>query len=182
MGVGNSSRQRHAGGRASGDDQGLRTILWPTTRRLPDGRRVDLSHVLLYEKATAIDPIIRLRQLAAANVRWRLEHPAIAEVFDLEIGASARVNRLPDEHRRRVRAIKRMYIDELRSILKDGRRRGTFHFEDVRVTAFAIVTLCGSAHTWYDPGGDLTVDEVGAMYADYATGLFQAPLRAAAPR
>jgi len=133
-------------------------------------------------EATAIDPLIRLRQLAAAHVRWRLEHPAIAEVFDLEIGASARVNRLPDEHRRRVRAIKRMYIDELRSILKDGRRRGTFHFEDVRVTAFAIVTLCGSAHTWYDPSGDLTVDEVCAMYADFATGLVQAPLRAAAPR
>ncbi|WP_327001990.1 hypothetical protein OHA72_43750 [Dactylosporangium sp. NBC_01737] len=32
--------------------QGLRSLLWPTTRRLPDGRRVDLSHVLLYEKAT----------------------------------------------------------------------------------------------------------------------------------
>ena len=37
-------------------------------------------------EATAIDPLTRLRQLAAAHVRWRLEHPAIAEVFDLEIG------------------------------------------------------------------------------------------------
>jgi hypothetical protein len=132
--------------------------------------------------ATAADPLTRLRQLAAAHVRWRLEHPAIAEIFDLAIGASARVNRLPDEHRRRVRAIKRMYIDELRSILKAGRRSGTFHFDDVRVTAFAIVSLCGSAHTWYDPDGDLTVDEVCAMYADFATGMVQAPLRAAVAR
>src|SRR5215218_2398166 len=129
--------------------------------------------------ATAADPLTRLRQLAAAHVRWRLEHPAVAEVFDIALGASARVNRLPDEHRRRVRAIKRMYVDELRAVLKAGARSGTFDFDDVRVTAFALVTLCGSAHTWYDPDGDLTVDQVAEMYADFAAGMVRAPMRVA---
>ena len=128
-------------------------------------------------EATAKDPLTRLRQLAAAHVRWRLVHPAIAEVFDLELGASARVNRLPDEHRRRVRAIKRMYVDELRSILKAGARSGTFDFRDVRVTAFAILTLCQAAHTWYHPDGHLSVDEVAEMYADLTAGMVRAPMR-----
>jgi AcrR family transcriptional regulator len=130
-------------------------------------------------QATASDPLTRLRQLAAAHVRWRLERPEIAEVFDIALGVRTRVNALPDEHRRRIRAIKRMYLDELRATLKAGARNGTFDFDDVRVTAFALVTLCGSAHTWYDPDGDLTVDEVAEMYADFAAGMVRAPMRVA---
>lgn len=125
---------------------------------------------------TASEPLARLRQLVAAHVRWRLEHPQLSEVFDMAIGMRTLVNALPDEHRRRIRAIKRMYLDELRGVLSAGRRSGTFDFEDVKVTAFAVVTLCGSAHTWYDPEGDLTVDRVAAMYADFVAGLVRAPL------
>ncbi len=36
------------------EHQGLRAILWPTCRRLPDGRRIDASHVLQYQKATGV--------------------------------------------------------------------------------------------------------------------------------
>jgi TetR/AcrR family transcriptional regulator, cholesterol catabolism regulator len=131
------------------------------------------------QATTASEPLARLRQLVAAHVRWRLEHPRLSELFDVSIGVRTRVSSLPDEHRARIRAIKRMYVDELRAVLKAGARSGTFDFEDVRVTAFAIVTLCGSSHTWYDPDGDLTVDQVGDMYADFAAGMVRAPLRAA---
>jgi hypothetical protein len=128
-------------------------------------------------EARSSEPLTRLRQLAAAHVRWRLEHPAIAEVFDVALGVRTRVNRLPEEHRRRIRAIKRMYLDELRAVLKAGARAGTFDFADERVTAFAIVSLCGSPHTWFDPEGELTGDEVAAMYADFAAGMVRAPMR-----
>jgi hypothetical protein len=131
----------------------------------------------VHSQCTASEPLQRLRQLAAAHVRWRLQHPAIAEVFDIALGVRTRVKSLPEEHRRRIRAIKRMYLDELRAVLNAGARSGTFYFADVRVTAFAIVTLCGSAHTWYDPQGDLTIDEVAAMYADFAAGMVRAPMR-----
>jgi hypothetical protein len=128
-------------------------------------------------QCTASEPLPRLRQLAAAHVRWRLQHPAIAEVFDIAFGMRTRVKSLPAEHRARIRAIKRMYVDELRGVLNAGARAGTFDFADVRVTAFAITTLCGSAHTWYDPKGDLTVDEVAEMYADFVAGMVRAPMR-----
>jgi len=32
----------------------LRSIMWPSSRSLADGRRVDLSHVLRYEKAVGV--------------------------------------------------------------------------------------------------------------------------------
>lgn len=126
---------------------------------------------------TAGEPLGQLRELAAAHVRWRLQHPEIAEVFDIAFGMRTRVNSLPAEHRARIRAIKRIYLDELRAVLNAGARSGTFDFADVRVTAFAIVTLCGSANTWFDPEGDLTVDEVAAMYADFVAGIVRAPMR-----
>jgi Tetracyclin repressor-like, C-terminal domain len=116
---------------------------------------------------TASEPLPRLRQLASAHVRWRLHNPEIAEVFDIAFGLRKRVMSLPEEHRARIRAIKRMYIDELRGILNAGARSGTFDF----------VTLCGSAHTWYDPEGDLSIEEVAAMYADFAAGMVRAPMR-----
>jgi hypothetical protein len=128
-------------------------------------------------QSTASEPLPRLRQLAAAHVRWRLRNPELAEVFDILVGMRTRVASLPAEHRARIRAIKRMYLDELRGVLNAGARSGTFDFADVRVTAFAIVTLCGSANTWFDPEGDLTVDEVAAMYADFVAGMVRAPMR-----
>jgi hypothetical protein len=128
-------------------------------------------------QCTATEPLERLRQLAAAHVRWRLERPAVADVLDVAFGARTRLAELPAEHRARIRAIKRIYLDELRGVLNAGARSGTFDFADVRVTAFAIVALCGSAHTWYDPAGDLSIDDVAAMYADFAAGLVRAPMR-----
>ena len=158
------------------------------TRTLPDRTDADyleLEAMLMAfvddvrSQCTASEPLARLRQLAAAHVRWRLHNPEIAELFDVALGMRKKVASLPEDHRARIRAIKRMYLDELRGVLNAGARSGTFDFADVRVTAFAIVTLCGSAHTWYDPDGDLTVDEVAEMYADFAAGMVRAPMRVA---
>jgi hypothetical protein len=79
-------------------------------------------------ECSAVEPLPRLRQLAAARVRWRLHHPGIAEVFDTALGVHTRVASLPPEHRARIRAIKRMYLDELRAVLNAGARSGTFDF------------------------------------------------------
>jgi hypothetical protein len=126
---------------------------------------------------TAQEPLPRLRQLVSAHVRWRLERPEIAQALDIALGPRTRVNELPEEHRRRVRAIKRMYMDELKCVLKAGAKAGTFDYPDLRVTTFAILSLCGSSHTWYDPDGDLTPQQVAAMYADLAAGMVRAPQR-----
>ena len=47
----------------------------------------------------------------------------------------------------------------------------------MKVTAFALVTLCQSAYTWYDADGEYTVDQVAEMYADFAAGMVRAPMR-----
>jgi hypothetical protein len=126
-------------------------------------------------EVTAPEPAAALRQFVRAHVRWRLERLDTAEAFDVVLGDRARVNSLPAEHRRRVRSLKRLYLEELRGILRDGARRGAFTFGDLRITAFAIASLCASAHAWYDPEGELSPDQVGLMYADYVAGMVHAP-------
>jgi hypothetical protein len=126
-------------------------------------------------EVTAAEPAAALREFVRAHVRWRLEHLDAAEAFDVVLGDRARVNQLPAEHHRRIRSLKRLYLEELRGILREGKRKGTFTFGDLRITGFAIASLCASAHGWYDPAGPLTPAQVGAMYADYVAGMVHAP-------
>jgi hypothetical protein len=36
--------------------------------------------------------------------------------------------------------------------------------EDVKTAAFALITLCEYVHTWYRPGGTMTIDTVANTY------------------
>jgi len=126
-------------------------------------------------EVTAPEPAAALRQFVRAHVRWRLERLDAAEAFDVVLGDRARVNSLPAEHRRRIRSLKRLYLEDLRAILREGARRGVFTFGDLRITAFAIASLCASAHAWYDPDGALTPAQVGEMYAEYVAGMVRVP-------
>jgi hypothetical protein len=126
-------------------------------------------------EVTATEPAAALREFVRAHVRWRLEHLETAEAFDVVLGDRARVYSLPAEHRRRVRSLKRLYLEELRGILREGARKGVFTFGDLRITAFAIASLCSSVHDWYDPDGPLTPAQVGSMYAEYVAGMVHSP-------
>jgi len=126
-------------------------------------------------EVTAPEPAAALREFVRAHVRWRLEHLEAAEAFDVVLGDRARVYSLPAEHRRRIRSLKRLYLEELRGILREGARKGVFMFGDLRITAFAIASLCSSVHAWYDPDGPLTPAQVGAMYAEYVAGMVHSP-------
>ncbi len=126
-------------------------------------------------EVTAPEPAAALREFVRAHVRWRLEHLEAAEAFDVVLGDRARVYSLPAEHRRRIRSLKRLYLEELRGILREGARKGVFAFGDLRITAFAIASLCSSVHAWYDPDGPLTPAQVGAMYAEYVAGMVHSP-------
>lgn len=146
----------------------------------------NIEHLLLEmldavrAEVTAAEPAAALREFVRAHVRWRLEHLEAAEAFDVVLGDRARVNQLPAEHRRRIRSLKRLYLEELRAILREGQRKGAFTFGDLRITGFAIASLCAGAHGWYDPEGPLSPAQVGAMYADYVAGMVHAPPAGAA--
>jgi AcrR family transcriptional regulator len=123
---------------------------------------------------TADDPVERLKQFVAAHVRWQLEERDAAGAYATSVGMRDLLKGLPAKNRRALATKQRGYLNLLRGILEEGAQSGVFTIDDERVTAFAIITVCEYVHTWYDPEGELSPDEVGALYADLVLGMVRA--------
>ncbi|MFD5228781.1 TetR/AcrR family transcriptional regulator [Streptomyces qaidamensis] len=115
------------------------------------------------------EPLARFREAVSAHIRFQLERREEAGLYAQTVGMRRLTAALPKQHRETLVALQRSYVDELRDILRSGRDDGTFSFRDVRATVFAVVTLCEYVHTWYNPAGPLSVDDVVRQYADMAT-------------
>lgn len=67
-----------------------------------------------------------------------------------------------------INALRKRFDRVLSELLKEGADAGEFTVADVRVAALAIGGMVSWAYTWYQPGGRLTIDEVGAKLAHFA--------------
>ncbi len=114
------------------------------------------------------EPLPRFREFVSAHVRYQLERRDEAGIYAQMVGMRHLAASLPDEHRAAIISLQRSYLSELREILLAGRDDGTFSFTDVRATAFAVTTLCEYVHTWFNPDGPLSIDQVVQLYADLA--------------
>jgi AcrR family transcriptional regulator len=126
-------------------------------------------------QVTADEPVERLRQWTVAHVRWQLERREQAGAYALTFGFRGLVRSLPEPHRSHVVGIERAYLADLRALLQAGAEAGVFAFEDLRVTAFAIITLCEFAHSWFDPEGPLSAEQVADLYSGLVLKMVSAP-------
>jgi hypothetical protein len=76
--------------------------------------------------------------------------------------------------------------DALERFFKDclmaGSEKGVFNVSNPALTNIAILSLCISVLNWFVPEGELTPDEVGALYAELVLRMISssgAPLRGA---
>jgi len=124
------------------------------------------------------EPLARFREYVAAHVRFQLERRDEAGIYAQTVGMRTLTHSLPPEHRDTIVALQRSYVDDLREILLAGREQGDFSFADVGLTTFAVITLCEYVHTWFNPDGPLTVDEVVDLYVKLAVRMVGGPLSA----
>ena len=102
------------------------------------------------------------RRGVAEHVRLFAEHADLFRLFAVE-RLSAVSERSADE----VRRLGLAYEAVWRQILGRGVDEGRFRPDlDVPVTAKAIIAMCSSTLSWFDPSGRLTVDEVAARFCD----------------
>ena len=120
---------------------------------------------------TAVRPEEQLRQLAAAHVRWRLERQSAAGVYSRSLGWRELVRALPQENRDEITKLQRAYLCAIRNALETGRRQGLFHIQDVKVMAFAIVSICDNVTAWYDANSAQPPTEVAATIADHVVAM-----------
>ena len=109
-------------------------------------------------------PTERLAQFCRAHVLWQLERREEANAYAASLGFRELKAALTPQQRRRVLKLQRSHVQLLRDILAAGERAGDFRFGDLRVTAFAIVTLCEYVFSWYDPEGVLGPEDVADYY------------------
>ncbi|MEA2392759.1 MAG: hypothetical protein QOJ82_650 [Solirubrobacteraceae bacterium] len=116
-------------------------------------------------------PAERLSEFCRAHVLWQLERRDAAKAYAASFGFRELVAQLPHTARRRVIELQRSHVRLLREILVAGEAGGKFRFDDLRVTAFAIITLCDYVFTWYDPEGELSPEDVADRYRNLALAM-----------
>lgn len=67
-----------------------------------------------------------------------------------------------------INALRKRFDRVLSELLKQGAAAGEFVVDDVRITALGIGGIVSWAYTWYQPGGRLTIEEVGTKLAHIA--------------
>ena len=70
-----------------------------------------------------------------------------------------------------INALRKRFDRVLSDLLEEGMGSGEFRITDIRVAALAIGGMVSWAYTWYQPGGRLSIDDVGTHMARYALGM-----------
>jgi AcrR family transcriptional regulator len=104
----------------------------------------------------------RLAAFVAAHVTFHASHRNQALVVNGQLGA------LSAPHYRRAVALRAAYESALRTIVEVGVTAGDFATPDLRVTTFAILQMGVAVSAWYRPDGQLTIDELCAIYVELA--------------
>jgi TetR/AcrR family transcriptional regulator, cholesterol catabolism regulator len=113
---------------------------------------------------TDSDPVFKLSQLVRAHVTWQLQQSEVAQAFDLTMTVKGRSTEIPESRLAPIRKLEHDYVDEVRSILREGVEQGVFAVDDIVTTAFAIITMCEYVNTWYNAKGPLSVAAVANRY------------------
>lgn len=135
-----------------------------------------LKHVR--QSITDTDPVLRLGQMVRAHVTWQLQQSEAARAFDLTMSVRSLAQDIPAERLAPIVKMEREYVLEFRAVLEDGRDQGSMIVDDVKTTAFAIITLCEYVHTWYNAQGDMTVAAVANRYEGLVRNMVGASLGA----
>jgi AcrR family transcriptional regulator len=112
--------------------------------------------------AGAEDPVRRLQDVVRAFTTWHAQHHATARIVQYELGA------LSGEHFAEVAATRRAIEQVMRETLLHGVEAGRFEVPDVRGTSLALLSLGIDVARWFRDDGEMSVRELGELYADLA--------------
>lgn len=125
------------------------------------------------------DPLFALTQLVRAHVTWQLQQSEAAQVFDLAMTLNALATDISEERLAPIAKAQRDYVAQVRELLLEGNREGVFAVDDVKTTAFAIITLCEYVTSWYRSDGDLSIPAVANRYEQLVRKMIGAGARRA---
>ena len=81
--------------------------------------------------------------------------------------ANSELRGLTREHCRIIVKKRDTYEKIFQGLIQQGIKQGVFHDCDIKILSYAILTLCTSGASWFNPGGRLTVDEIAGIYETF---------------
>jgi AcrR family transcriptional regulator len=121
-------------------------------------------------------PMGRLSAFCRTHVRWQAEAQAEARVCLTEVRS------LEPERRPAVIALLRSHEAALEGIVRDGAEAGEFIVADASSTVQGLLDAWDGVAFWFRRDGELTPDQIGEQYAEFAIRAIAAAAPAAQPR
>jgi AcrR family transcriptional regulator len=119
------------------------------------------------------NPVERLSRLVQTHVASHAAMRSALFVAEYQFGL------MNPAQRRKILKIRDALEAMFEDCLVDGIREGSFTIANVRLTRVAIVSLCITVLNWFSPRGELSPDQVGALYADLVLSMVHASPRPA---
>src|ERR1700689_1565375 len=104
----------------------------------------------------------RLRRTVEAHVRYHAAHRDEAFVGNREILS------LDTDYREQILKLRDDYEHRLRALIEEGCAIGDFSVPSVKLVSFAILEMGMGVAAWFNPEGELSVDQVAYTYAEMA--------------
>jgi AcrR family transcriptional regulator len=82
---------------------------------------------------------------------------------------------LTGERRRDVLQLRDHYESLVLGVLEEGVRAGLFNALDPKLSTYAIISQCTNVGIWYRDAGRLGLDEIAAVYANFALRIVGGP-------
>ncbi|MFF5229675.1 TetR/AcrR family transcriptional regulator [Dactylosporangium sp. NPDC000521] len=114
------------------------------------------------------DPVLRLRRMVEAHVRYHAGHRDQAFVGNREIG------NLDQPARDQILAMRATYERTLRGVIEEGCDAGVFAVEHPRLASYSILDMGIGVAAWFRPDGPHSVEQVAYTYADQAIRMLSA--------
>ena len=114
------------------------------------------------------DPAALLRAFVRSDVAFHARNRTEATLVN------SHLRRLSTPHFDQAVEMRRLYEQELTTIVQDCIGTGRHAAPDLRVTVFAILQMTAAISGWFDPAGPLSVDELAAVYEELAVKMLAA--------
>lgn len=118
--------------------------------------------------ADSDDPEALLRAFVRSGVSFHARNRTEATLVNSQL------RRLATPHFDQAVEMRRLYEQELTTIVQDCVGTGRYAVPDVRVAVFAILQMTVAISGWFEPAGRLSVDELAAVYEELAVKMLAA--------
>jgi AcrR family transcriptional regulator len=114
------------------------------------------------------DPMERLLAFVEFHIEWHTVRKQETFIGNMELRS------LTAPQYKRIVAMREQYEGELRKILAEGKRKGLWDYEDLRVTALALLSLLTGINAWYRENGRLKLKRLIRLYQKLALQMLDA--------